>query len=139
MKIPYSLISLIYFITFILNANPSTAQIRYGPNVGLNFSELPNNTKYIIDQQFYSGYQLGIIAEFKLIDDLFLQPGVLIANKGSKYIVGNNTGGSSTGFSSFQFSSFYADIPINLVYKFNKHSFKLFFNCRTSGRIRINR
>jgi len=126
MKIPLRILSLAYFLAFTFNANLSFAQIRYGPKVGLNFSELPNKTKYIIDQHFYSGYHAGVVAEFKLFDDLFLQPGVLISNKGSRYIVGNNTGGITTGFSSFQFSGFYADIPLNLVYKFNRHAFKLF-------------
>jgi hypothetical protein len=126
MKIPLRILSLAYFLAFTFNVNLSFAQIRFGPKVGLNFSELPNKTKYIIDQQFYSGYHAGVIAEFKLFDHLFLQPGVLISNKGSKYIVGNHSGGSTTGFSNFQFSSFYADIPVNLVYNFNKHSYKLF-------------
>ena len=49
----------------------------------------------------------------------------LIANKGSKYIVGNNSGDSANGFSDFQFSGFYTDIPINLAYKFDLRTFKL--------------
>ena len=125
MKIPLRILSIVYFIAFTFIANPSFAQIKFGPKVGLNFSELPNNTKYIIQQQFYSGYHLGGVAEFRLFDELFFQPGILISNKGSKYIVGNNTTGSTTGFTSFQFSGFYADIPLNLVYKFNLRFFKI--------------
>jgi len=125
MKIPYRLLSLAYITAITFNANLSFAQIKFGPKVGLNYSKLPNKTKYIINQQIYSGFQLGVMAEFRLFDDLFLQPGVLISNKGSKYIVGNNTVSSTTGFSSFQFSSFYVDIPLNLIYKFNLGSFKL--------------
>jgi hypothetical protein len=49
----------------------------------------------------------------------------LITNKGSEYIVGNNTNGSSTEFSNFQFSGVYMDIPLNLIYKFNLRSGKV--------------
>jgi hypothetical protein len=125
MKIPYRLLSLAYITAITFNANLSFAQIKFGPKVGLNYSKLPNNTKYIINQQGYSGYQLGVIAEFRLFDDLFLQPGILISSKGSKYIVENNSVSSTTGFSNFQFSSYYADIPLNLIYKFDQGLFKL--------------
>jgi hypothetical protein len=125
MRMPYRLLSLGYITAFAFNSHLSFSQIKFGPKVGLNYSKLPNNTEYIIDQQIFSGYYLGAIAEFKLVDDLFLQPGVLISNKGSEYIVGNNTASSAAGFSSFQFSVFYADIPLNLIYKFDLGSFKL--------------
>ena len=125
MKIPYRLLSLACIIAFTFNANFSSAQIKFGPKGGLNYSKLPNNTEYIINQQIFSGYHLGVIAEFRLFDEFFLQPGILISNKGSEYIVGNNTVSSATGFSSFQVSGFYADIPLNLIYKFDLGSFKL--------------
>jgi hypothetical protein len=126
MKILFRLFALAYFISFSFNANLSFAQIKFGPKVGLNFSELPNNTEYIIGKhKIYTGYHFGVIAEMRLVKELFIQPGVLITNKGSKYIVGNNTGGSTSGFSDFQFSSFYTDIPINLVYKIDHRTYKL--------------
>jgi hypothetical protein len=126
MKILFRLLSLVYFIAFTFNSNLSFSQIKFGPKVGLNFSELPNNTKYIIGKHhIYNGYHLGVIAELRLFNELFLQPGVLITTKGSKYIVGNNTGGSTTGFSDFQFSCSNAEIPLDLMYKINQGSFKL--------------
>jgi hypothetical protein len=125
MKIPLRIFSIIFFVAFTFIANPSHAQIKFGPKIGLNFSELPNNTQYIIKEQFQSGYNLGGIVEFRLYDELFFQPGILISNKGSEYIVGNNNTSSTTGFTSFQFSSFYVDIPFNLIYKFNLRFFKL--------------
>jgi hypothetical protein len=117
-------LSLACFIVLALNADLSFAQIKYGPKVGLNFSELPNYNEYIIDQQIYNGYHFGAISEFRIFNNLFLQPGLLISNQGSEYIVGNNTGGTTTGYSNFQFSVFYADLPINLVYKVGRRSFK---------------
>jgi hypothetical protein len=119
------LVSFVYFILFTVNANLSFSQIKFGPKVGLNFSELPNYTEYIIDQKICIGYHLGVIAELRLSDVLFLQPGVLISSKGSKYIVGNNTDGSTNGFSDFKFSCLNAEIPLDLIYKFDLPSFKL--------------
>ena len=101
--------------------------IKFGPKVGLSFSELPNNTKYIIgNQHIYGGYHFGVLVEFRLYKQLFIQPGFLITNKGSKYIVRNDSDSSTTGFSDFQFSSFNADIPLNLICKFDLGTFKLF-------------
>ncbi len=112
MKIHFRLLSLACIITFAFNATLLFAQIKYGPKVGLNLSKLPNYTEYIINQEIYSGYHFGAVSEFKLLGNLFLQPGILISNKGSKYIVGNDTGGSTTGFTNFQFSIFYTvDMP----------------------------
>jgi len=92
----------------------------------LNFSELPNNTKYIIGKHhIYNGYHLGTIAELRLSDKLFLQPGILLTVKGSKYIAGNDTAGATTGFSDYQFSCSNAEIPLDLVYKFDRRSFKV--------------
>ena len=52
MKIPFRLFSLAYCIAFTFSANLSFAQIKFGPKVGLNISELPNNTEYIINDIF---------------------------------------------------------------------------------------
>ncbi len=126
MRLTPGFICIVIFIGLTLNSNPCSAQVRYGPKAGLNFSELPNNTSFIIgNQHIYNGYHLGAIAEFRLYGHLFLQPGLLITNKGSKYIVGNDNGGSSTGYSYFQFYTFNADIPINLKYNFDFGSYKL--------------
>jgi len=126
MKIPFRLFYIAYSVAFAFNANLSYGQIKFGPIVGLNFSELPNNTKFIISkQQIYSGYHLGAVAEIRVFKQLFLQPGVLLSNKGSKYIVGNNSGGSGNGFSNFQFSTLNADIPLNLICKFDVRSVRL--------------
>lgn len=126
MRIPVRLLTLAFSIGFTFNANLSFAQIKFGPKVGINISELPNNTEYIIGKHhIYTGYHLGVTSEIRLVKELFLQPGVLITNKGSKYTVGNNSGDSANGFSNFQFSGFYTDIPINLAYKFDRRTFKL--------------
>ncbi len=126
MKIPFRLLNLVYLIGFSFNANLSVAQIKFGPQAGLNISELPNNTEYIMGKHHIScGYHLGIIAQIRLVKELYFQPGVLFNNKGSKYIAGNNTGGSTSGFSDFRFSSSNAEIPLDLMYKFDQGSFKL--------------
>lgn len=126
MKITFRLLSLTYCVAFTLSGNLSFSQINYGPEVGLNISELPNNTEYIIGKHHISGgYHIGVTAEIRLVKELFLQPAFVISDKGSKYRVGNNTNGSTTGFSDFRFSSLNAEIPLNLMYKFDLYSFKL--------------
>jgi hypothetical protein len=118
MRLPVKLSSIVFFVAFILNANLSVAQIKFGPKTGLSFSDIPENTKYIIgNQHIYSGYQIGAIAELRIFKQFFIQPGVLLTTKGSKYVVGNNPGNLTTGFSNFEFSSMNADIPLNLLYK----------------------
>jgi hypothetical protein len=126
MKIPFRLLSLAYCIAFTMSANLSFAQIKFGPKVGFNISELQNNTEYIIGKHHISsGYHIGVTSEIRLVKELFLQPGFIIINKGSRYTVGNNTNGNTTGFSYFRFSSLNAEIPLDLMYKFDRHSFKL--------------
>ena len=126
MRMHFRLLSIIYFIAFIFNSNLSYAQIRFGPKAGLNFSELPNYTQYIIgNQHIYSGYHIGAIAEVRIFKQLFIQPGFVFTTKGSKYVVGNNSGNINTGFADFQFSSLNADIPVNLLYKFDLGFVKL--------------
>ena len=126
MRIPSRLLRTALVIAFALNGNLSIAQVKFGPKGGLSFSELPNHTKYIIGgQQIYNGYHIGIIGDIRLYEQLFLQPGLFLSNTGSEYIVGNDSAGSTTGFSNFEFSSFYADIPLDLVYKFNMGPVKL--------------
>jgi len=68
MRIPSGLLSTALVIAFALNANLSIAQVKFGPKVGLSFSELPNHTKYIIGgPQIYNGYHIGIIADIILM------------------------------------------------------------------------
>ena len=136
MGIPVRQLSLTLFIAFTCNTILSFAQIAFGPDAGLNFSELPDNSKYIIgNQHVYGGYQLGVIAEFRLYKQLFLQPGFLVTNKGSRYVVGNDSASQTTGFSDYQFSGFYADVPLNLIYKFDLGSFKLFL---IAGQLKVD-
>jgi hypothetical protein len=131
MRLTPGFIGIVFLIALAINGNPCSAQVRFGPKVGLNFSELTISTDYILgNQNFYNGYHFGVISEFRLSGQLFLQPGVLITNKGSKYVVGNGTGGSTTGYSYYQFYTFNADIPLNLKYNFNLGSYRLIL---TSG------
>jgi len=115
-----------YFILLILNSNFCFGQIlKLGIKSGINFSELPNNTDYIIKNSNIIGYHFGFISEFRLSKSLFLQPGVLISTKGSKYTVGNDSVNNPSSFPDFQFTSLYAEIPLDLIYKFDIGSIQL--------------
>jgi hypothetical protein len=53
-KIVGGLFKITWFIVLIFNANLSFAQMRFGPKVGSNISELPDNRTYVIgNQQVY--------------------------------------------------------------------------------------
>jgi hypothetical protein len=126
MRISARLVFIVLIITFPFGANLTFSQIKFGPQVGLNFSKMPNNTKYIVgDAGAYNGFNAGVIADFKISEHLFLQPGLSISTRGSKYVVGNDTISGSTGFSDFQFVCYYADLPLNLVYKINQGPLKI--------------
>jgi hypothetical protein len=128
MRLTPGFIGIVFFIALAFNTNPCSSQARFGPKVGLNFSKLANSSDYVIgNQQIYNGYHFGAISEFRLYGQLFLQPGILITNKGSKYLIGNDTGGGTTGYSYFQFYTFNADIPLNLKYNFNPGSYRIIF------------
>lgn len=119
------LFKITWFIVLIFNANLSFAQMRFGPKIGSNISELPDNRTYILGNQQVYGYHLGVVAEIRLFNQLFLQPGVSIISKGSKYIIGNNSVSNEGNFANFRFSSLNADIPLDLLYKFDLGSLRL--------------
>ena len=125
MRKPTKLLTITCFIALSISANLSFSQIKFGPKVGINWIELPNNTPFIISNQQLFGYHLGVVAEIRVFEQLFIQPGVLITTKGSKYIVGNNTVSNTGNFANFQFSSLNTDIPLELLYKLDLGSFRL--------------
>lgn len=126
MKIPIYLLGLVFFIAFTFQSTDTHSQIKFGPKIGTNWSMLPNHTGYITGNQYVLGYHLGVVAEIRIIDQLFLESGISIITKSSKYIVGENSIGNNAGFSDFQYTSLNADLPLNLKYKFNLGNLKLF-------------
>jgi len=125
MKIPICLLGLASFIAVTFQSNNTFAQIKFGPKIGTNWSELPNHTGYITSNQQVFGYQFGVVAEIRLIDQLIFGSGILISTQNSKYFLGKKSAANNTGIPNFQFSSLNAYIPLNLIYQFDVSNFKL--------------
>jgi hypothetical protein len=86
-------------------------QIKYGAKAGLNFSTM--TLKYMglsIDPKTLVGFHIGGYAEFPIIENLSIQPGLLISTKGTKYDFSSEKG---------TISPVYLDVPVNLMYSFN--------------------
>jgi hypothetical protein len=58
--------------------------LSYGVRAGVNLSAFRADNKRS-DQQFILGYHAGVNVEIPLIDQLFLQPNLLLSTKGVKY------------------------------------------------------
>jgi hypothetical protein len=96
------------------------AQVKFGPTVGLNLSTAivkSGGTK--MDTKSIVGFNVGLISEFNLTGNLFLQPALLFTTKGTKV--------SDVEFESTITPSF-IEIPVNVVYKFGSESVKFFLN-----------
>jgi hypothetical protein len=93
------------------------AQIKFGPEVGLNLSTMTLKSSGIsLDPKSLIGFHVGVIAEIPLIENFVLQPGVLYSAKGSKY---------SFDGEDMSISPSFIEIPVNALYKLDIHSAKL--------------
>jgi hypothetical protein len=100
------------------------AQMKFGPKVGLNLSTMTLKTMGIsFDPKTLVGFNVGVVSEITLSDNLSLQPSVLYSAKGSKYSI---TILEVT--TDFEIAPSFIEIPVNAVYKFDLGSSKLFLN-----------
>jgi len=105
-------------ICFILSFVQAQAQVKFGPEVGLNLATMTLKTsRFGIDPKTLVGFHIGVISEIPLKENFVLQPGILYSAKGSKYSVGEEDMTISPGF---------IEIPVNALYKFDVSSAKLF-------------
>jgi hypothetical protein len=96
------------------------AQVKFGPTAGLNLSTATvkvGGTK--MDTKSIVGFNIGLISEFNLTGNLFLQPALLFSTKGTKV--------TEVEFES-TITPIYIEIPVNVVYKFGSESVKFFLN-----------
>lgn len=111
-------LKLTFAIVILLVTSQVQGQIKFGPEIGLNFSQMnmkSSGTEYT--PKTLMGFHIGLISEFSLSENLFVQPGILYSSKGSKFdIMGTEA----------EVSPSYIEIPINLMYKFNLGAPKVF-------------
>ena len=92
----------------------SNAQFRVGIKAGGNLSKQrvnvsAGNSLYSNDDN-YKNYHAGVITEFGITKNLYLQPQLLYTRKGSTLL-------SSTGAADAKLRIHYIEMPVNLVYK----------------------
>jgi hypothetical protein len=111
-------LKLTFAICCIIIGVKSNAQISFGLKAGLNLSTMTDKLGGMsIDPKTLVGFNVGVISEITLKDNLFLQPGIFYSTKGSKYSL-NNMNATVTPN--------YLDIPVNVLYKFGSGSTKFF-------------
>ena len=97
----------------------ATAQVRFGPKIGMNFSKMTLKASGIsIDPKILVGFNVGMIAEFPVGNNFVIQPGLLFSSKGSKYSLQGESAKIAPSF---------IELPINGVYKLDMSSAQLMF------------
>jgi len=95
----------------------SEAQMNFGVKAGLNMATLSgDNTD---DAELMPGYQVGLVTNFNMGDAFTIQPGLILAGKGSNF----STEMMGETFDQ-SISLNYLEIPINAVY--NVSDFQIF-------------
>ncbi len=111
-----SFVKILVVIALVLSSTYTQAQTRFGIKGGLNLASITLKVGGVsADTKAVAGINLGLISEFTISDNLFLQPGLLFSTKGSKYKISN-----------LSFNTNNIEIPINLLYKLGTGSTKLF-------------
>lgn len=99
----------------------SQAQVKFGLKGGVNLAKMTLKSSGIsIDPKTLIGYHFGVVSEFNLSDNFYLQPGILYSAKGAKYSI---SGGGMSADMSIKPS--YIEVPVNALYKLDVSSAKL--------------
>jgi hypothetical protein len=108
----------LFFVAFF---SALQAQVLKG---GVNLANVTiTNDGDIDENNSLFSFQLGITGDIKLTDVLYFQPGILFTGKGSKTESGDT--GGSTWYKATS-NPFYAEIPVNLVFKTPGKSLRFF-------------
>ena len=98
----------------VLTASYAQAQIIFGARAGLNLTNLyqKDESGNMKGLDWIPGFQIGVVADYPLLEDLSIQPGILFATQGAK---------SETSLGTYKvkatFNLHYIQVPINLQYK----------------------
>jgi len=87
----------------------------FGARIGMNVANIGGDPKPELDAKL--GFKAGIVADFPLADNIYLEPGLYFSPKGAKKEY------SVLGVTSKTYCNLnYVEIPINGVYKFEVNS-----------------
>lgn len=104
--------ALVICLIFVFSDNQ--AQIKFGPKVGVNLSTMTFSTSGInMDPKTLVGFNVGVILESAITENISFQSGVIYSSKGSKYkITGSGTSVEMTVAPTF------IEVPYNILYGF---------------------
>jgi len=98
-------------LTVVLTTSYVSAQLTFGTRAGFNYTNM--TYKYDGNKQdinkFKSGFQIGVVADYKISEVLSIQPGFLFAQQGYKSTI--FTPNSTVNLN-------YLQVPINAQFKF---------------------
>ena len=106
----------------VLAASYAQAQLTFGARAGLNLTNIyqKNGQGNMEGLDWIPGFQIGVVADYRLLEDLSIQPGILFATQGAK---------AETKVSSYNakvtFNLNYIQVPINFQYKRDLNYMKL--------------
>lgn len=86
----------------------ASAQVKFGPKVGLNLSNLTGD---VDGSETLTGFSIGAVAEVGLASNWYFQPGLQFSTKGAKYDL------DYLGDAKLKLN--YIEVPVNFGYKIN--------------------
>ena len=102
-------------LAVVLTASYAQAQITFGARAGLNLTNVWGDDTD--DIKFKPGFQIGVVADYALSNELSIQPGLLFAQQGFQFKEDNDYD---------KYTLNYLQIPINAQYKLDLGGMKAF-------------
>jgi len=104
---------LIVLLVAVLTASYAQAQLTFGARAGLNLTNVYKNVDgEMKGLDWKPGFQIGVVAEYAILEDLFFQPGILFSQQGFK---SETSSGSANVKVTCNLN--YIQIPLNLQYR----------------------
>lgn len=101
MKSKYAIVTALSFLLIAGSLQQTTAQIKFGPMAGVNFSDMTGDTN---SDGLLFGFHLGFLVNFGVTDYFMVEPQMLYSTKGAS-------------FDKYDLNLSYIEIPIWLRYQ----------------------
>lgn len=71
-------------VAFVIFNTVQSQSLRFGVKAGANFSDLIGDDTSGLDTSTKTGFHIGALVEFKLLENLSIQPEIMYSSKGAK-------------------------------------------------------
>jgi hypothetical protein len=116
-KVKY-LLRLSLFLSVLFPVVNAKSQVKLGPDVGINFSNMVlHSPDPIVKHSSLTGYHIGLVSEIPLYKTLTIRTGIIYTTKGYK---AKNNGSYVKASPSF------LELPVNLMFGYNMGKLKMF-------------